>query len=240
MEYISEYQKLSESFIEKHSDKVIWYYISYYQNLSEDFIEKFSDKVDLNSISRCQKLSEDFIEKYSNKVYWFSISEYQILSEQFIEKYLDKIDLYYISRYQKLSKSFIKKHNLYISKYNWNYKTNEEKLDLIKKCNKYEIINNEFVIAYKSVRDDYRSVHKSNFYKYEINKFYESHCDCNSDNENSFGLSAWTKEKALEYYPEGKLLKVKIHINDIGCLVKYKYKYKLRCKRFQIIEEINF
>ena len=37
---ISEYQKLSESFIEKHNNKVDWYRISEYQTLSKKFIRK--------------------------------------------------------------------------------------------------------------------------------------------------------------------------------------------------------
>ena len=201
-------------------------------------MKKFSDKVYLYYISINQKLSESFIEKHSDKLNWDYISIYQKLSEQFIEKHSNKVNWNYILSYQKLSEQFIEKHNLYISENNWNFKTNKEKLDLIKKCKQYEIIDNEFVIAYKSVRNDYSSVYKRNFYKYEIGKFYESHCNCNSNDENSFGLSAWTKEKALEYYPKGKLLKVKIHINDIGCLIDKEF--KLRCKKFQIIEEIKF
>ena len=41
---ISSCQKLSESFIEKHSDKVKWNVISQYQKLSESFIEKYSGR----------------------------------------------------------------------------------------------------------------------------------------------------------------------------------------------------
>lgn len=38
---LSQYQKLSENFIEKFKDKVDWFLISIYQKLSEDFIERF-------------------------------------------------------------------------------------------------------------------------------------------------------------------------------------------------------
>ena len=65
--YISIYQKLSESFIEKHIDKVKWNYISMFQTLSESFIEKYFDKVRWSYISKYQTLSESFVEKYSNK-----------------------------------------------------------------------------------------------------------------------------------------------------------------------------
>ena len=56
------------------------------------------------------------------------------------------------------------------------------------------------------------------------------------DEENSFGLSAWTKEKALEYY-EGELYKVKIHIDDVGALVQKGS--KIRCFKLEVIEKIK-
>ena len=43
-DWISQYQKLSEQFIEKFQDRVSWDYISAYQELSEEFIEKYGDK----------------------------------------------------------------------------------------------------------------------------------------------------------------------------------------------------
>src|SRR5574343_1731177 len=71
---ISEYQKLSEEFIEKHYDKVDWDYISINQKLSEELIDKYNNKVDWDNISKYQKLSEELIEKYNNKVDWYCIS----------------------------------------------------------------------------------------------------------------------------------------------------------------------
>jgi len=116
------------------------------------------------------------------------------------------------------------------------YTSKQDKLEYLKKINIYEILNNEYIIAYKSVRSDNYSVF--NFqYKYEIGKIYESHCDCNLDEEDSFGLSAWTKEKALEYYDKGKLLKVKININDIGTIT-FKDN-KIRCFKLEVLEEIK-
>ena len=49
--YISQYQKLSESFIREFKDKVDWEEITLYQNLSEDFIREFKDYVDWNYIT---------------------------------------------------------------------------------------------------------------------------------------------------------------------------------------------
>ena len=75
-------------------------------------------------------------------------------------------------------------------------------------------------------------------YKYDVGETYEAHCDCNINNENSFGLSAWTKEGALNYHNTGKLLKVKIYFDDLGVIVHYGA--KLRCKKMFIVEEVQF
>ena len=233
---ISKYQKLTEKFIEKHSKEVDWYYISEYQKLTEKFIEKHSKEVDWYNISEYQKLTEKFIEKYSKEVNWDNISIYQKLTEKFIEKHSKEVDWCCISIYQKLTEKFIEKHKLTIKENNWLYVSTEDKLKYIKKNTKYKVIDNKYIIAYKSVRSDNYSVY--NFqYKYEVGKTYESHCNCNSDNENSFGLSAWTKEKALEYHSRGKLLKVKINIEDIGAIVHSGN--KIRCFKFEVLEEIK-
>ena len=108
---LSACQKLSESFIEKHCDKVDWDYMSANQKLSEGFIEKHSDKVDWDNISQYQKLSESFIEKYCDKINWDLVSTYQTLSEDFIEKHSDNVNWEYISIYQTLSEEFRKKYN---------------------------------------------------------------------------------------------------------------------------------
>ena len=71
-------------------------------------------------------------------------------------------------------------------------------------------------------------------YKYEVEKTYTSTCDCDLSNQNSFGLSAWTKEKALEYH-KGKLLKVKIYIKDIGAIVQDEC--KIRCYKQEVLGE---
>ena len=178
------------------------------------------------------------IEKNPDKIHWYYISIYQKLSENFIEKHSDKVYWYQISQYQKLSEEFINKHNLKIPETCWVYKTKEEKLNYIKENNlPYELSKDEkYIIAYKSTRSNGYSCY--NFqYLYKLGKTYESHCDCNVDDENSFGLSAWTKEKALEYYNKGKLFKVKIMIEDIGCFVHNNY--KIRCRKLKILEEID-
>jgi hypothetical protein len=236
--YISQFQKLSEDFIREFQDKVDWYYISQFQKNSENLIREFKDKVIWFYISQYQKLSEDFIREFKDKVNWDYISEYQKLSEDFIREFKDKVDWVSISAYQKLSEKFVREFNLEIKETCWIYKTKEEKLKYIKdnKLDKvYELVDDQYIIAYKSTRLDGYSVY--NFqYKYEVGETYESHCDCNINEENSFGLSAWTKYEALGYH-QGNLYKVKINIEDIGCFVHNNG--KIRAKKITILEKLS-
>jgi hypothetical protein len=234
--YISQYQKISETFIEKYKDKVDWTNIFRYQKLSEVFIEKYKDKVNWTNISWGQKLSEAFIEKYKDLVNWTNISWGQKLSEAFIEKHKDLVNWFYICKFQKLSETFIEKHGIIKPKNSWLYATKKEKLQYIKENTNYEIVDDKYIIAYKSTRSDGYSVYNFS-YHYEVGKTYESHCDCNLLNGNSFGLSAWTKEKALEYFCHGKLFKVKIDIEDIGAIVHENN--KIRCFKLEILEEVE-
>ncbi|HNW66572.1 MAG TPA: hypothetical protein PKO10_05185 [Aliarcobacter cryaerophilus] len=237
--YISMYQKLSEGLIREFADKVDWGYISRYQPLSEGLIREFADKVDWGYISRYQPLSEGFIREFADNVYWDYISYSQKLSEEFIREFADKVNWYCISEYQKLSEEFVKEHQLTILEDNWLYKTKEDKLSYLKEnCNGiYEIVDDNYIVAYKSTRVDGYSTF--NFqYQYKENEVYESHCDCNINDENSFGLSAWTKEKALEHYSKGKLFKVHINIEDIGAIVHDNK--KIRCSKLTVISEESF
>ena len=107
---VSDSQDISESFIERHSNKVNWKLISIYQKLSEEFIEKHSKKLNWGMISIHQKLSEGFIERHSEEVVWYYISKHQKLSESFIERHSDKVNWKSIAEYQDLSEDFRKKH----------------------------------------------------------------------------------------------------------------------------------
>ena len=262
--FISIYQNLSENFIQEFQDKVVWLDISSSQNLSEDFIREFQDKVHWTYISKDQILSESFIREFQNKVYWDCISKYQTLSEDFIREFYDKLDWILISkyqvlsedfirefqnkvywdciyRYQKLSDEFIKEFHLDVDKENnWLYVTEEQKEKFIKKETPYEILedkNGKYIVAYKTTKKGGISVFKSG-HKYEVGKIYESNCDCNLNINNSFGLSAWTKEKALEYYSKGELYKVKIYIRDIGAILKDN-NMKIRCFKQQFLERVK-
>ena len=227
---ISISQKLSEGFIREFQDKVDWFYISKHQKLSEEFIREFQDNVNWFYISKHQKLSEEFIREFKDKVDWNCISKHQKLSEGFIREFRDNVFWYHISKHQKLSEEFIKEFNLEINSDNWLYKPTELKKEYITNLNMYECYEDYF-IAYKGIRSDRYSNY--NFqYQYLIGKTYESHCDCTSD-ENSFGLSVWTEEKAKAYCNE-LIIKVKVKYEDVGRVVHNNG--KIRCFRFEVLD----
>jgi hypothetical protein len=230
---ISANQNLSEKFIRDFQDKVNWYNVSIYQKLSEEFIKEFQDNVNWKYISKYQKLSEDFIKEFQDNINWDYISEFQKLSEKFIRNFKNNVNWNCVLIYQKLSEEFRKEFNLKIPKTCWLYKSPEDIEEYIKEYTNYEIINRE-VIAYKSCRSDGYSTF--NFqYLYEVGKEYESHADYNIDNDASFGLSAWTKERAMQHCKE-KLFKVAIKLEDIAAIVQDNN--KIRARKIRIIKEI--
>ena len=239
-EKISRYQKLSEDFIWEFQNEVDWFYISRCQKLSEEFIRRFKYHVYWHDISMCQKLSENFIEEFQNMVVWYSISKYQKLSENFIRKLFDKVDVKNVCKHQILTTEFIEElsRNLdpppYLGNL-WRDMPLKWKEKYIRGNTDYPI-EDGMIIAYKSTRLDGYSCF--NFqYKYEVGKEYEGTADHNSETTNSFGLSAWTRWDALNYYSNGKLFKVGIKLEDLACVVRYGS--KLRARKIKILEEIE-
>ncbi len=244
--FVSREQKLSEEFIEKWEHRVNWYVISGYQKLSESFILKHKDKLNCISLIRSQHLNEDFIydnfinnENHStssleelNRAHFTSNK----VSNEFIKKHYKRILPDYmdvIAKYQKLNDDKGMKFYKPDSKNNWLYASKEEKMKVIREKGKYEI-QGDYIIAYKGIRHDYYSCYNFQF-KYEVGETYESHADFNLGEENSFGLSAWTLEDA--YYFGSRVVKVKIHIDDIAACVHCQC--KLRCTKFKILEEVD-
>jgi len=249
--------------ISEFKDNIIWNYICINQKLSEDFIRDFKDDVCWSYICSFQDLSEEFMEEkeIKKRLHWGLVSKHQKLSEEFMWKNLRKLNLETIVVHQKLSEDFIHKlvYNNYIlengfvkllkhqkvsnefalalvcGKGNWINKTKEEKLLFIKEHTCYELIDDEYIIAYKSCRSDGYSCF--NFmYKYEVGRVYESTCDCN-DYRDSFGLSAWSLEGALRYCKE-RMMKVKINVEDIGIIIQNNDN-KIRCYKLEVLEVIN-
>jgi len=255
--YISKYQKLSEDFIREFRYKVDWWYVSRYQKLSENFIRKFNDRVNWSNISSHQQLSADFINEFQRYVVWYDISKYQKLSEDTIREFKDKVFWHYVSKYQNLSEDFIREfqRSVYwecISKYqklsnefitefsdelissliddNWAYRDTEFLKQQVESTCLYEC-HDDYFIAYKGIRSDRYS--NFNFkYKYLPNETYESFCDCSSD-ENSFGLSVWTENKAKEYCGQ-LVVRVKVRYEDVGRVVYNGG--KIRCRKITILD----
>jgi len=233
--YISQYQKLSEEFIIEHKNLIKWKWICIKQKLSEEFIREHKDLVDWYWISIKQKLSEEFIVEHKDLVNWHWSSRYQQLSEEFIREHKDLVDWHSISKYQKLSEEFIKEFDLTISEDNWNYVTDEIKIEKLIDSG-YEV-KDGYTYGYKSVREDMYSVYDFNI-RYDIGIINDWHYDPICNNETSFGLSMWyDTKKAKEYYECGKLLKIRVKISDVKALTT-KYK-KVRCSQLEVLEIID-
>ena len=201
---------MTEQEMRQTPDRVNWDYISYSQTLSEDFIREFSDRVSWVYISYRQTLSEDFIREFSDRVYWYSISCYQTLTEDFRKEF-----------------------NVTIPNNNWLYTSIEEKREIILKCGLYQI-EEDCVIAYKGIKKNWESQYKRGFF-YELGGTYHSNADHNLNEENSFGLSAWTLEEAKKYCSE-RIVKVKIPIAAIAAMVHNNG--KIRATSLTVIEEV--
>lgn len=237
---ISANQHLSEDFIREFQDRVDWLNISRYRRLSEEFIREFKDEVNWYSISMYQHLSEAFIREFKNRVCWYNISTYQRLSEDFIREFKDRVDWDWIAKYQRLSKNFIREFKDELSMEDesimgliadsWHYKSVEEKKKAVIDTGLYEC-HDDYFIAYKGIRADRYS--KFNFlYQYLKGHTYETWCDC-SDDENSFGFSAWTENMAREYCKE-LVVRVKVRYEDVGRVVHNGG--KIRCFKMEILD----
>ena len=233
-DYISCCQNLSEDFIREFQDKVDWYGISKFQCLSENFIREFNRKVNWDGISMYQRLSENFIREFKDKVHWGLISMYQRLSENFIREFEDKVGWRLISEYQHLSDEFIEEFQYKIHPYyicnSWHYKSTEDKKKAVESTGLYEC-HDDYFIAYKGIRVDRYS--KFNFqYQYLKGHTYETWCDC-SDDEYSFGFSAWTEKGARNYCDE-LVVRVKISYEDVGRVVHDGG--KIRCFKLEVLD----
>jgi hypothetical protein len=116
--FISQFHRLSDDFIDAYKDKINWQHLSGNQSFSEQSILKFIKYVDMYRV--CDRyygqLSDDFI--ISNRKLFNLISlsvlctKKQNLSEEMIQwfYYQDKSLVEELSQHQKLSLDFIKQH----------------------------------------------------------------------------------------------------------------------------------
>lgn len=114
--------KMSERCIRQHMFEMrnsysFWSDISEYQTLSEQFMEDFANHINWRLCSIHQKMSESFIEKWKNKVDWRFVTTNNVLSEEFIDKHVKDFsnDFGYVFwsrmlKQQKLSRKFMRKY----------------------------------------------------------------------------------------------------------------------------------
>ena len=89
----------------------------------------------------------------------------------------------------------------------------------------------DYFIAYKGIRSDRYS--KYNFlYQYLKGHTYETWCDCSAD-EDSYGFSAWTEDRARNYCDE-LVVRVKVRYEDVGRVVHNGG--KIRCFKMEILD----
>ena len=118
---------------------------------------------------------------------------------------------------------------------NWLYRDTEFKKQKVMETGLYECHDDHF-IAYKSCKKSLYSL-RNYIQKYEPDTWVEApNADCTSA-ENSFGLSAWTVDKALEYHNNGGLVKVKIMYEDVARVVHDGG--KIRCFKLYVLEDLT-
>ena len=111
---ITEHQVLSEAFMRKHKDEVVWVCASLHQKLTDTLVDDFSGMLDWVQVSRNREgLSEGIMRKYADRLDWEYLCQYQVLSERLIEDFaykLTPVGWRQVSLKQKLSEHFMEKH----------------------------------------------------------------------------------------------------------------------------------
>ena len=121
-------------------------------------------------------------------------------------------------------------------KYNININNNSQRTaaewkKMIEKTGLYEC-HKDYFYAYKNIRSD-RYSHFNFQYQYLPGESYDCFSDY-SDNENSFGLSAWTETEAYNYSDNGMVVKLKVNYADVTAIVHDSN--KIRCKRITVLD----
>lgn len=237
-------QKIPENLFIKY-DKVFRCYIRELlisQTLSEEYIEDnlalIKSHILILELVRYQKLSESFIKKhetyFSSTIIMGMLISYQLLSKEYITYLINKYNPKVCDDFDFIDINIETDLDPY-----WQYKSADERLEIIKKSGLYEI-EGDYVLAYKSIRKNGYS--KFNFqYKYEVGLYYTSKADYNTLNNASYGFSSWTLKHVLtKYYNwhENKIIKIKIHKSEIAALVHNDT--KIRSTALYAIKEIKY
>lgn len=97
----------------KINGKINWKLVSEYNNLSQEFIDKYFFQLKPFQIEQKQFLSVPLLKKYFCFINWYILSSYQEIPEFFIAEKIKRFDnqtLISIIKYQKLSLKFLLKH----------------------------------------------------------------------------------------------------------------------------------
>lgn len=218
--------------------KINWVQMSMYtkvntDSLPETFLRQFVNYINWLHAYKYQKIPEDLLESTGYElIKWDIIVKFQSLTEEFMEKHIKKLKFELILRYQKYSENFILKHftlsNWNIISYtikitnpqlkpyvkkenNWLYLCEELRLKLI--STHYNIVTIEgkkYIECFKAVRNNYTSIYAPHL-KFNKRDFdYETVCDYNYNNFNSYGFGCWTFEEAKNFAQNKKIQNYKI------------------------------
>jgi len=239
------YQNVSKSFIEKNRNKIstaeMYCLIKRQNMISEDFVMKhffksFIKAIESNALDYYFALFIDYI-KYntlSNPEYILdkclssncnlsANTTHMFLKNMFWHQELsENARLTILNVYPKLD---LTEH------ISWRYYSKEDKLKHLKQINKcdsiFEIVNNEYIVAYKFVDLKMHSFYDSRI-TYIVGETYSAKCDYCIDIENSYGLSAWYGSDIGPngYDKDSIMLKVHINIDDIGAITNKERKIR--------------
>lgn len=207
---MSMYYELPENFLLEFSEYIHWIYAYKYQNLSMRLLETTGEDITKwDIIVKFQDLTEDFMNKFQNKLKFNLVWLHQKYSEEFIKKHIDKVDWDIVSYRIKITdpqlKPFVKKEN------NWLYMSEETKVSLISRHYTINIIEGKkYIECYKAVRSDYSSIYAPHLRFDKREHIYETVCDYNYNNFNSYGFGCWTFEEAKNFAQNKKIHNFKI------------------------------
>ena len=112
-EKLSQHQKLSESFIERYSDKVDWDYIFTNQDVSVSFISKHKEKVNWRYVLNEKKFKQDFIwSELLDLGQTDAVSEYGNFSKKFLLENYSRLNIELLEDNTRLSKTVKKEIEL--------------------------------------------------------------------------------------------------------------------------------
>jgi len=115
-------------------------YISEYQRLSDEFMDEFINELPIHLISRHQILSESFIRKHYDVLEMSTVSEYQELSNEFLDEFEAYIEFSFITREKNTEEGYPCDTHCYLLEHPNFYTSNME----CKQCKKEYLDSYEY------------------------------------------------------------------------------------------------